>query len=116
MDSAKITAGQQAEGGTAREDRVQQPEEKAAQTGTVQQTEDRTAQTVQAAVDGGRIAISGETVETGNLTENQKTATMFEVGKGTVTVRVVCDDGKCNAGVTDTVVLANTVSDRKSVV
>lgn len=109
MDSAKITAGQQAEGGTAREDRVQQPEEKAAQTGTVQQTEDRTAQTVQAAVDGGRIAISGETVETGNLTENQKTATMFEVGKGTVTVRVVCDDGKCNAGVTDTVVLANTV-------
>lgn len=109
MDSAKITAGQQAEGGTAREDRVQQPEEKAAQTGTVQQTEDRTAQTVQAAVDNGRIAISGETVETGNLTENQKTATMFEVGKGTVTVRVVCDDGKCNAGVTDTVVLANTV-------
>ncbi len=109
MDSAKITAGQQAEGGTAREDRVQQPEEKAAQTGTVQQTEDRTAQTVQAPVDNGRIAISGETVETGNLTENQKTATMFEVGKGTVTVRVVCDDGKCNAGVTDTVVLANTV-------
>lgn len=109
MDSAKITAGQQAEGGTAREDRVQQPEEKAAQTGTVQQTEDRTAQTVQAPVDNGRIAISGETVETGNLTENQKTATMFEVGEGTVTVRVVCDDGKCNAGVTDTVVLANTV-------
>ncbi len=26
-----------------------------------------------------------------------------------MTVSVVCDDGKCNAGVTDTVVLANTV-------
>lgn len=109
MDSAKITAGQQTEGENVQVDSVHQPEEKAAQTGTVQQTEDRTAQTVQAAVDNGRIAISGETVETGNLTENQKTATMFEVGKGTVTVRVVCDDGKCNAGVTDTVVLANTV-------
>lgn len=109
MDSAKITAGQQTEGENVQADSVHQPEEKAAQTGTVQQTEDRTAQTVQAAVDNGRIAISGETVETGNLTENQKTATMFEVGKGTVTVRVVCDDGKCNAGVTDTVVLANTV-------
>lgn len=109
MDSAKITAGQQTEGENVQADSVHQPEEKAAQTGTVQQTEDRTAQTVQAAVDNGRIAISGETVETGNLTENQKTATMFGVGKGTVTVRVVCDDGKCNAGVTDTVVLANTV-------
>ncbi len=109
VDSAKITAEQQTEGENVQADSVHQPEEKAAQTGTVQQTEDRTAQTVQAAVDGGRIAISGETVETGNLTENQKTATMFEVGKGTVTVRVVCDDGKCNAGVTDTVVLANTV-------
>ncbi len=109
VDSAKITAEQQTEGENVQADSVHQPEEKAAQTGTVQQTEDRTAQTVQAAVDNGRIAISGETVETGNLTENQKTATMFEVGKGTVTVRVVCDDGKCNAGVTDTVVLANTV-------
>lgn len=104
MDSAKITAEQQAEG-----ENIQQPEEKAAQTDAVQQSEDGTAQTVQAAVDNGRIVISGEVIETGNLTENQKAVTKFDLGKGAVTVSVVCDDGKCTAGVNDTAAVANKV-------
>ncbi len=109
MDSAKITAKQRSEGETAQTDSVQQPEGSTAQTDNAQQSEDGTARIVQAAADNGRIAISGEIVETGNLTENQKTATKFELEKGAVTVSVVCDDGKCTAGVKDTAAVANTV-------
>ena len=109
MDSAKITAGQRSEGGTAQTDSGQQSEGSAVQTDNAQQAEGGTARTVQAAADGGRIAIPGEAVETGNLTENQKTATKFELEKGVVTVSVVCDDGKCTAGVNDTAAVANTV-------
>ena len=109
MDSAKITAEQRSEGGTAQTDSGQQSEGSAVQTDNAQQAEGGTARTVQAAADGGRIAIPGEAVETGNLTENQKTATKFELEKGAVTVSVVCDDGKCTAGVNDTAAVANTV-------
>ena len=109
MDSAKITAEQRSEGGTAQTDSGQQSEDSAVQTDNAQQAEGGTARTVQAAADGGRIAIPGEAVETGNLTENQKTATKFELEKGAVTVSVVCDDGKCTAGVNDTAAVANTV-------
>ena len=109
MDSAKITAEQRAEGGTAQTDSGQQSEGSAVQTDNAQQAEGGTARIVQAAADGGRIAIPGEAVETGNLTENQKTATKFELEKGAVTVSVVCDDGKCTAGVNDTAAVANTV-------
>ena len=115
-DAAKTGTGQQSEGQTAQtsitqqsESGIAQPENGTAQADATQQPEGGAVQTIPATADSGRIAVSGGPVKTGNLTEDLETATKFEVGKGAVTVRVVCDDGKCAAGVNDTAAVANTV-------
>ncbi len=66
-------------------------------------------QTIPAATDNGRITVSGETVETGNITETSETTTQLAVGNGAVIVTVVCEEQKYAAGVADTVAVANAV-------
>lgn len=72
-------------------------------------------QTVPASIDNGKIAISGEPVVTGNLTENSEVTTKFAVGEGAVIVTVVCEDEKYAAGAKDTVAVANAVLTREQI-
>lgn len=53
--------------------------------------------------------ITGDTVATGNVTEDAQTVTVLEVGNGAVIVTVVCKDESYTAGVADTVAVANAI-------
>ena len=71
--------------------------------------EGETVQTVPVSIDGGMLALTGEPVETGNLTDTSQTTTVLMPGDGAVIVTVVCEDDHYTAGVRDTVAVANIV-------
>ena len=84
----------------------------ARQEGNGQQTKSVTVQTVQAAADDGRIVIFGETeapVMIGTLTEDAPGATRLLIGRGTVTVTVICEDDQYTVGMNDATAVANAV-------
>lgn len=86
-----------------------EPTEKPSETGKEQQPEGDGEQTVPAAVDNGKIAISGEPVATGNVEGMTDTRTVLKLGNGAVIVTVVCAEQEYTAGVADTLAVANAV-------
>ena len=59
--------------------------------------------------DGGRVDASGEAVPTGNVQGMADTSTALELGNGTVTVTVVCEEQEYTAGVSDTAAVVRAV-------
>ena len=86
-----------------------EPTEKPSETEKEQQPEGDGEQTVPAAVDNGKIVISGEPVATGNVEGMTDTKTVLKLGNGVVIVTVVCAGQEYTAGVTDTLAVANAV-------
>lgn len=86
-----------------------EPTEKPSETEKEQQPERDGEQTVPAAVDNGKIVISGEPVATGNVEGMTDTKTVLKLGNGAVIVTVVCAGQEYTAGVTDTLAVANAV-------
>lgn len=86
-----------------------EPTEKPSETEKEQQPEGDGEQTVPAAVDNGKIVISGEPVATGNVEGMTDTKTVLKLGNGAVIVTVVCAGQEYTAGVTDTLAVANAV-------
>lgn len=86
-----------------------EPTEKPSETEKEQQPEGDGEQTVPAAVDNGKIVISGEPVATGNVEGMTDTKTVLKLGNGAVIVTVVCTGQEYTAGVTDTLAVANAV-------
>ncbi|MCM1120297.1 MAG: InlB B-repeat-containing protein [bacterium] len=76
---------------------------------TEKQPEGDGEQTVSAAVDNGKIVISGEPVATGNVEGMADTKTVLKLGNGAVIVTVVCAGQEYTAGVADTLAVANAV-------
>ncbi len=73
-------------------------------------------QSLPAAVEEGRIVVSGEPVSAGNVSGMlgsvagvKGAGTSLTLGSGSVTVKVVCEAAGCKAGVTDAVSVANAV-------
>lgn len=58
---------------------------------------------------GGKVDTSGEAVPTGNVQGMADTSTALEIGEGTVTVTVVCEEQEYTAGVSDTAAVVNAV-------
>lgn len=88
---------------------IPEPTEKPSETEQEQQTEGDGEQTVSAAVDNGKIVISGEPVATGNVEGMADTKTVLKLGNGVVIVTVVCAGQEYTAGVADTLAVANAV-------
>lgn len=86
-----------------------EPTEKPSETEKEQQPERDGEQTVPAAVDNGKIVISGEPVATGNVEGMTDTKTVLKLGNGAVIVTVVCAGQEYIAGVTDILAVANAV-------
>lgn len=86
-----------------------EPTEKPSETEKEQQPEGDGEQTVPAAVDNGKIVISGEPVATGNVEGMADTKTVLKLGNGAVIVTVVCAEQEYTAGVADTLAVANAV-------
>ena len=59
--------------------------------------------------DGGKVDTSGEAVPTGNVQGMADTSTALELGNGTVTVTVVCEEQEYTAGVSDTAAVVRAV-------
>ena len=59
--------------------------------------------------DGGRVDASDEAVPTGNVQGMADTSTALELGNGTVTVTVVCEEQEYTAGVSDTAAVVRAV-------
>ena len=57
----------------------------------------------------GKVDTSGEAVPTGNVQGMADTSTALELGNGTVTVTVVCEEQEYTAGVSDTAAVVNAV-------
>ena len=57
----------------------------------------------------GKVDTSGEAVPTGNVQGMADTSTALELGNGTVTVTVVCQEQEYTAGVSDTAAVVNAV-------
>ena len=58
---------------------------------------------------GGRVDASDEAVPTGNVQGMADTSTALELGNGTVTVTVVCEEQEYTAGVSDTAAVVRAV-------
>ena len=59
--------------------------------------------------DGSKVDTSGEAVPTGNVQGMADTSTALELGNGTVTVTVVCQEQEYTAGVSDTAAVVRAV-------
>ena len=59
--------------------------------------------------DCGKVDTSGEAVPTGNVQGMADTSTALELGNGTVTVTVVCEEQEYTAGVSDTAAVVRAV-------
>ena len=57
----------------------------------------------------GKVDTSGEAVPTGNVKGMADTSTALNIGEGTVTVMVVCEEQEYTAGVSDTAAVVNAV-------
>ena len=77
--------------------------------GTDGQPTGSTAQTVKAELKDGKITVEGDVVVTGTVRTAETTTKTLIVGEGSVIVTVVSDEYKGNAGVADTVAVANAV-------
>lgn len=86
-----------------------EPTEKPSEKDQAQQSEEDGEQTIPAAVENGKIVISGERVATGNVKGMTDKRTVLRLEKGAVIVTVVCAEQEYAAGVADTIAIANAV-------
>ena len=77
--------------------------------GTDGQTTGSAAQTVKAGLKDGKITVEGDVVVTGTVRTAETTMMTLAVGEGAVIVTVVSDEFRSEAGVADTVAVANAV-------